>query len=102
MVSELALAIILLTGAGLMVKSFWKMYANPPGFAPEDTLVMKVALSGPQYADKAKRISYFTELLNRLAPMPGVRAAGFAHIRRLSSCSPTARYLRRSINSGRA
>jgi putative ABC transport system permease protein len=68
--SELALAIILLTGAGLMVKSFWKMYANPPGFAPEDTLVMKVALTGPQYP----------ELLSRIESMPGVRAAGIANI----------------------
>jgi putative ABC transport system permease protein len=68
--SELALAIVLLTGAGLMVKSFWRMYLNPPGFAPEDTLVMKVALTGPQYA----------ELLSRIESMPGVRAAGIANI----------------------
>lgn len=76
--SELALAIILLTGAGLMVKSFWKMYANPPGFAPENTLVMKVSLSGPQYADKAKVESYLRELLLRLESIPGVVASGLA------------------------
>jgi putative ABC transport system permease protein len=78
--SELALAIILLTGAGLMVKSFWKMYANPPGFAPENTLVMKVSLSGPQYADKARGVTYFKELLHRIESVPGVRASGIANV----------------------
>ncbi|HEX4170406.1 MAG TPA: FtsX-like permease family protein, partial [Bryobacteraceae bacterium] len=77
--SELAFAVILLTGAGLMVKSFWKMYTNPPGFAPENTLVMKVALSGPQYAAKARKIAYFTELSHRFESMPGVRAFGIAN-----------------------
>ncbi|MDQ2947265.1 MAG: ABC transporter permease, partial [Acidobacteriota bacterium] len=77
--SELALAIILLTGAGLMVKSFWKMYTNPSGFAPENTLIMKVALSGPQYADRARKITYFRELLHRLESMPGARAFGIAN-----------------------
>jgi putative ABC transport system permease protein len=89
--SELALAIILLTGAGLMVKSFWKMYANPSGFAPEDTLVMKVALSGPRYANKDRQAAYFGELLSRIESMPGVRAAGIANIQDylLQSNSPT-------------
>ncbi len=77
---ELALAVVLLTGAGLMVKSFWKMYTNPPGFAPENTLLMKVSLSGPQYADQAHQITYFRELLHRLESMPGVRAYGIANI----------------------
>ena len=54
--SGILFSFVLLTGAGLMVKSFWKMYLNPPGFAPEDTLIMKVALSGPQYAELLSRI----------------------------------------------
>jgi predicted permease len=64
--SELALAIVLLMGAGLMVKSFWKMYTNPPGFSPENTLLMKVSLSGPQYADAAKQRAYLNELLRKI------------------------------------
>jgi putative ABC transport system permease protein len=78
---ELALAIILLTGAGLMMKSFWRMYANPPGFAPENTLVMKVSLSGPQYADKGREVSYLSELVRRIESVPGVQAAGIADTR---------------------
>ena len=77
---ELALAMILLAGAGLMLKSFWKMYANPPGFAPENTLVLKVSLSGAQYADKARQVTYFKELLRRIDSLPGVKASGIANI----------------------
>jgi putative ABC transport system permease protein len=79
--SQLALAIVLLTGAGLMIKSFWRMYASPPGFAPENTLTMKVSLSGPQYADKARQVSYLDELVRRIGSVPGVQAAGIADTR---------------------
>ena len=78
---ELALAIILLTGAGLMMKSFWRMYTNPPGFAPENTLLMRVSLSGPQYADKARQVSYLSELVRRIESVPGVQAAGITDTR---------------------
>ncbi|HEX4750271.1 MAG TPA: ABC transporter permease, partial [Bryobacteraceae bacterium] len=77
--AEIALAVVLLTGAGLMVKSFWQMYTNPPGFDPDNTLVVKVALSGPQYAGKAKQVSYFRELLDRLRSIPGIKAFGLAN-----------------------
>jgi putative ABC transport system permease protein len=64
-----------------MMKSFWRMYANPPGFAPEKTLIMKVSLSGPQYADKARQVSYLSELVHRIESVPGVQAAGIADTR---------------------
>jgi putative ABC transport system permease protein len=73
---ELALAIVLLTGAGLMIKSFWRMYANPPGFSPEHTLLLNVSLTGPEYADKSRQLFYLNELLRRVASVPGVEAAG--------------------------
>jgi predicted permease len=79
-VSELALAMALLAGAGLMLKSFWKMYTNPPGFAPEHTLILRVSLSGVEYADKARQVSYIQELLNRIDSIPGVKAGGIANI----------------------
>ena len=78
MAVELALAIDLLTGAGLMVKSFWRMYANPPGFAPENTLVMKVSLSGPEYSGKPRQLAYVDELVRRIESTPGVQSAGVA------------------------
>lgn len=89
--AELALAIVLLTGAGLMVKSFWRMYANPPGFTPENVLLMKVSLSGPQYADFAKQTAYLNELQRRVEALPGVRASGIAstYVLHLQSSNPS-------------
>jgi putative ABC transport system permease protein len=75
---ELALAIVLLTGAGLMIKSFWRMYANPPGFSPEHTLLLNVSLTGPRYDDKPHQLSYLNELVRRVASIPGIEAAGIS------------------------
>jgi putative ABC transport system permease protein len=75
---ELALAVVLLSGAGLMVKSFWRMYAHPPGFDPARILTMKVDVSRPQYLDDSQRARLRTHvdaLLGRLQSAPGVQAA---------------------------
>jgi putative ABC transport system permease protein len=74
--SEIALAVVLLTGAGLMLKSFWRMNAFPSGFTPEKTLTMRIALSGPRYAEWPAKHTYYQELLRRASDMPGVEAAG--------------------------
>jgi putative ABC transport system permease protein len=74
--SELALAIILLTGAGLMLKSFWRMNARPAGFAPEKILVMRITLSGPEYSTWPPQQAYTEQLLRSLQALPGVVAAG--------------------------
>jgi predicted permease len=47
---EIALAMVLLTGAGLMMRSFWRMNTYPPGFSPEKVLVMKLSLAGGKYS----------------------------------------------------
>ncbi|MCL4853572.1 MAG: FtsX-like permease family protein, partial [Bryobacteraceae bacterium] len=74
--SQLALAVVLLAGAGLMLKSFWRMNAKPAGFAPDQILVMRVALSGPQYSTWPPKQAYTEELLQTLQALPGVEAAG--------------------------
>ena len=76
---ELALAIVLLIGAGLLVKSYWRMHAYPPGFAPESIVTMKVRLAGPQYSEREKYEAYMRELLRRVESAPGVRAAGVSN-----------------------
>src|SRR5580658_1279396 len=73
---ELALAIVLLIGAGLMLKSFWRMYAHPPGFVPGSILTMKVRPAGPQYREEPAQQAYMRELLRRIESAPGVQAAG--------------------------
>ncbi|HTS29230.1 MAG TPA: ABC transporter permease [Bryobacteraceae bacterium] len=74
--AELGLAIVLLAGAGLMLKSLWQMNRRPPGFAPENILAMRITLSGPRYASWPPKQAYTEQLLSRLEALPGVQAAG--------------------------
>ncbi|HEV3201820.1 MAG TPA: ABC transporter permease [Bryobacteraceae bacterium] len=76
---ELALALVLLIGAGLMLKSFWRMNARPAGFQPESILVMRVSLSGPNYRSMPQQFTYIEQALRRLEAAPGVQAAGIAN-----------------------
>jgi putative ABC transport system permease protein len=73
---ELALAIVLLTGAGLMLKSFWRMNAHPQGFAPERVLVTKVRASAQRYSGRPTQTAYLRELVQRLESVPKIEAAG--------------------------
>jgi putative ABC transport system permease protein len=73
--AELALALVLLTGAGLMVKSFARMYAHPASFEPEKIGIMQVWLSGPAYRERSAYQGYVQRMLERLGGMPGVEAA---------------------------
>jgi putative ABC transport system permease protein len=74
--AELAMSVVLLVGAGLMMRSFWRLTAYPPGFAPERVLTMQIQLSGPRYRDIVNRRGYVDELLRRARNAPGVEAAG--------------------------
>ena len=69
---------MLLIGAGLMLKSFWRMHERPPGFAPESILTMKVRPAGPQYREESAQAAYMRELLRRLESAPGVETAGIS------------------------
>jgi putative ABC transport system permease protein len=80
MAGELAVTLVLLTSAGLMIRSFWRMSAHPPGFAPESILTMKVALSGPSYRARDAQEAYFDRLLDRVTAAPGVSAAGITNV----------------------
>jgi predicted permease len=75
---EFALAVVLLTGAGLMLKSFWLMNAHPPGFAPEHVLMMKARAAGPKYGNKQAQDAYLRELVSRIESAPQVEAAGLS------------------------
>jgi putative ABC transport system permease protein len=74
--TEIALALVLLTGAGLMVKSFWRMNQRAPGFNPERTLVLKLSTGGPFFGATPAQIAQIQEALRRLEGAPGVEAAG--------------------------
>jgi len=75
-VSEIALTLVLLVGAGLMLKSFASMHSTYPGFNSHGILTMKIALSERQYTTPEKQAAYFDEALRRISALPGVTAAG--------------------------
>ncbi|HEY8225677.1 MAG TPA: ABC transporter permease [Pyrinomonadaceae bacterium] len=76
-VSEIALSVLLLIGAGLLIKSFVLLRGVNPGFDPENVLTMRVALSDPRYyRDIQLQPTFFRELTSRVSALPGVEAAG--------------------------
>ena len=75
-VSEIALAVVLLVGAGLMLRSFGTMTRIDPGFSTANVLTMRVQVPTAKYADDAQRIRFFRELQARIRTLPGVQAAG--------------------------
>jgi len=72
---EMAIALVLLTGAGLMLKSFARMYEHPAGFEPQNIGTMKVFLSGPAYGTQEREVAYARRVLERVSRIPGVEAA---------------------------
>jgi len=75
-VAEVALAVMLLVGAGLMIKSFARLQDVDPGFSTGNVLTAQMALPATRYADAAARRSFWTRLVERAAQIPGVTAAG--------------------------
>ncbi|MGH9161051.1 MAG: ABC transporter permease, partial [Vicinamibacteraceae bacterium] len=86
-IGEVALSLMLLVGAGLLLRSFVKLLAVDPGFRPEGVLTVSVELNGPQYevpvgADENDRRygdrvrGFFRDVIARVRALPGVEAAG--------------------------
>jgi putative ABC transport system permease protein len=75
-VAEVALALVLLVGAGLLIRSFLRLQGLETGFNARGVLTMRVALPNARYNDEAKRVGFFTQALERMRALPGVEAAG--------------------------
>src|SRR5262245_16456763 len=71
-VVEVALSLVLLLGAGLMIRSFSNLQNAPLGFAPENVLTMQINLPGSKYGEKAQRGAFYNQLLERMRSAPGV------------------------------
>jgi predicted permease len=71
-VSELALSLMLLIGAGLLLRSFQRLSNVDPGFRPEGLLTMNVVAAGPKYHDNAAYERFYEEVTDRVAHLPGV------------------------------
>jgi putative ABC transport system permease protein len=79
-VSEVALSLLLLVGAGLLVKSFRQLLTTDPGYSPERVLAVTVALNTQRFADEESRAGYFREATARINQLPGVEAAGLTRL----------------------
>jgi putative ABC transport system permease protein len=76
-VAEVALALMLLVGAGLLLRSLQRLFAVPPGFDPANVLTMQVQTSGVRFEDPNAIHRFFTDALDAVRAVPGVRAAAF-------------------------
>jgi predicted permease len=75
-ISELALSLMLLIGAGLLVRSFVRLEAVPPGFSPDHVLTMQVAANVSKFKDNKQLATFFLEVERRISVLPGVIAQG--------------------------
>jgi putative ABC transport system permease protein len=79
-VAEVALAFVLLVGAGLLLHSFARLMQVDLGFNPNHVLKLTVALPPTQYTDEAQRIAFMERALERLKALPGVEAVAAANV----------------------
>jgi len=74
-VGELALALVLLVGAGLLIRSFVALNNEDPGFATRGVLALRIDLPGASYGEPARIAGFYDQLVERLDALPGVEAA---------------------------
>jgi putative ABC transport system permease protein len=74
-IAEVALSLVLLVGAGLLIRSFLRLQAVNPGFNSSNVLTMQLDLSGPNYKKGGQVIAFHDQLLERIRQLPGVQHA---------------------------
>jgi putative ABC transport system permease protein len=75
-VSEIALSLLLLIGAGLLIKSFMVLRDVKAGIDPHNVLTMRIGLPGKKYKEPQQQATFFRELTKRASALPGVESAG--------------------------
>jgi putative ABC transport system permease protein len=83
-VAEVAISIVLLVGAGLLIRSLWQLQQVNPGFAAENVLAMEVSLPTARY-EEGEQMPFYQRLEERVATLPGVRSVGAINILPLSN-----------------
>jgi predicted permease len=74
-IGEIALAVMLVVGAGLLMRSFWNLMKVDSGFDRDHLTTFNIVLPAATYADSMRRVEFFNSLTSRLAAMPGVQSA---------------------------
>ena len=75
-VSEVALSLMLLIGAGLMIRSLWMLRSVDPGLDPNNVLTMRVGVPSTRFPSPLQQSNFFNEALQRIRALPGVESAG--------------------------
>jgi putative ABC transport system permease protein len=75
-ISEVALSLVLLVGAGLMLKSFYNIQKIDLGFNPEDVLTMQISLPRSRYSEPKKVIAFYEQVLEQMETIPGIAKVG--------------------------
>jgi putative ABC transport system permease protein len=78
-VVEVALALVLLVGGGLMLRSFVKLMQVDPGFNPKNVLTANVSLPGRKYPEDSQQAAFYKQLVGNVATLPGVQSVGGAN-----------------------
>jgi len=78
-VVEVALSLMLLVGAGLLIKNFWQLLNVDPGFNPQNLLSVEVSLTNERYAEAPQRSAFYQQLLERVSALPGVQSAAIVN-----------------------
>ncbi|HKG58790.1 MAG TPA: ABC transporter permease [Pyrinomonadaceae bacterium] len=73
--AEVAISLVLLIGAGLLINSFLRLRNVDPGFRADNLLTMKIVLPEPKYEEMERRSAFYTDLINRIQSLAGVRSA---------------------------
>ncbi|HET7696816.1 MAG TPA: ABC transporter permease [Vicinamibacterales bacterium] len=84
-VAEMALAVVLLIGAGLMLRTLWSLQRIDLGFNPSGVLTMRIALPQAAYPQPEQVVGFYSRLMDRIRTVPGVTAAGAARVLPLGS-----------------
>src|SRR5262249_32331219 len=78
LVAEVSLSLVLLAGAGVLVRSMWNLLRVDPGFQMDNLLTLRLSLENAKYNPQTSRV-FYDECLARVQAVPGVRSAALAH-----------------------
>jgi putative ABC transport system permease protein len=89
LVTQVALALVLLIGAGLMLRSVRRLLDVDPGVKPDQAVTLAVRVGGPRYQNVLATIAFYDQVTERLAALPGVRAVGAINVLPFGASGPT-------------